>query len=68
MFSKLSDDDEYASITHARLRDEYVNIKRLERIFSMDFTLETRKQAFALIDNGYELLNNLKNNQRGVSR
>ena len=60
MFVKNNKDDRYTDITHNRIMHEYKNILKLQQIFSVDFTDETRNIAFKLIDESKKMLDNLK--------
>lgn len=59
IFTKKNNDSEYVRITHNRLAKEKENIDNLIKMLSIDFTDETRKTIFHMIDDGLLTVNNL---------
>lgn len=62
IFNKSNSNTLYTYITHNRIQHEYESILKLQKIFSEDFTNETRGIAYKLIDESKNILDNLEDN------
>ena len=59
IFTKKNDDSEYVRITHNRLIHEEKQIKMLMEMLKKDFTDDTRKKVFSMLDDSLGVLSDL---------